>query len=287
MAEGYMAHTAEGQVGGAHGVPTSFDSDLEGFGFSHMVLEVTDLDKSEAWYRDVVGLDLVGRGLMTEERPHSVLRMTSGQLLVLLQVENAEPRRKNSAIIHHAFWLTPDEYTSAQERFSAVGIDISDERAAFRAKGERSMDAWDPDDHHWQVQCQGPEATELIKPGLGVVECGPIDKFAMDSVTSFGAGNFFLIRNEQGFLALSRWCRHRNGLLANQPEHWRFFCNFHGATFNYEGDHIGHHRGVAPLRMNPVTITERGIVTVDTDVVIEREPDESPTYTAVPATVAG
>jgi catechol 2,3-dioxygenase-like lactoylglutathione lyase family enzyme len=277
-----MTHASEGQTGGMHGTEKAVTSDLDGFGFSHMILEVGDLDRSEQWYRDVVGLDFLGRGLMAEERPHSVLRMNSGQLLVLMEVENPEPRRHNSQTIHHAFWLTTDQYRSAQERFSADGIDISDERASFRAKGEFSMDAWDPDNHHWQVQTQGPEATEIIKPGVGVVECGPAEQFAVGSVTPFGKGNFFLIRNDEGFLALSRWCRHRNGLLINQKEHWQFFCHFHGATYNYDGDHTSHLRGVGPLRMNPVTITDQGIVTVDTDVVLERQEDEPPRFTAAP-----
>ena len=47
--------------------------------------------------------------------------------------------------------------------------------------------------------------------------------------------NFFLLREPQGFVALSRWCRHMNGLLTYQREHWRFLCAFHGATFNLEG----------------------------------------------------
>ncbi len=269
-------------TGGAHGAPKAITSDLEDFGFSHMVLEVGDLEKSEQWYRDVVGLDVLGRGILSEPRHHSVLRMDSGQLLVLVEVEEPEPRRKNSASIHHAFWLTTDQYRTAQERFTAAGIDISDERVAFRAKGEFSMDAWDPDGHHWQVQTEGPEATELIKPGVGVVDCGTTDKYEVGSITSFGEGNFFLIRNEGGFLALSRWCRHRNGLLANQKEHWRFFCNFHGATFNYDGDHTGHMRDLPPLRSNPITIADDGRVLVDTDVVIERDPDEPPRFVPVP-----
>lgn len=276
-----MAHSSGAQTGGAHGTEKTATSDLEGFGFSHMVLEVGNLDSSEQWYRDVVGLEALGRGLIAEDRPHSVLRMNCGQLLVLLEVDRPEPRRPNSLTIHHAFWLTPDRYRSAQERFAEAGIDISDERAAFRAKGEYSMDAWDPDGHHWQVQTHTSEATEIIKPGVGVVECGPVERFEIGSVTPFGAGNFFLVRGAEGFLALSRWCRHRNGLLANQQEHWRFFCHFHGATFNYDGDFTGHMRGVQPLRMNPVSITPEGMVMVDTDVVLERAEDEPPPYTPV------
>jgi hypothetical protein len=146
------------------------------------------------------------------------------------------------------------------------------------------MDIWDPDGHHWQVQTEGPEATELIKPGVGVFDCGPAEKYEVGSVTSFGEGNFFLIREPEGFLALSRWCRHRNGILAHQAEHCRFFCNFHGATYNYQGTHTGHMRNVNPLRMNPVSISPDGHVLVDTDAVRERTDDEFPTY--VPAPVA-
>ena len=32
-------------------------------GFSHLVVDVTDLDRSEAFYRDVLGLEVVGRDL--------------------------------------------------------------------------------------------------------------------------------------------------------------------------------------------------------------------------------
>ena len=53
--------------------------------FSHLVIGVTDLDRSEAWYRDVLGLDLMGRNLTGEKQPHAVLQMNTGQLLILVQ----------------------------------------------------------------------------------------------------------------------------------------------------------------------------------------------------------
>ncbi len=280
-----MSHAEHSQTGGAHAVLGAQTSDLEDFGFSHLVLEVGDLDKSEAFYRDVVGLEVLGRGLMAEPGPHSLLRMNTGQLLVLAQVDNAIPFRPNSVPIHHAFWLTMDQFRAAQGRFAAAGFDIGDERAAFRSKGEYSMDIWDPDGHHWQVQAEGPEATELIMPGVGLVDCGPCEKYEIGSVTPFGEGNFFLIREEEGFLALSRWCRHRNGILAIQAEHCRFFCNFHGATYSYEGTHTGHMRNIPPLRANPVTISPEGHVLVDTDTLAERTDDESNVYTPAPAPV--
>ena len=38
---------------------------------SHLVLGVTDLDRSEHWYNDFMGMDIVGRALMADARPHS------------------------------------------------------------------------------------------------------------------------------------------------------------------------------------------------------------------------
>lgn len=252
-------------------------------GFSHMVIEVSDLDRSERWYQDFIGLDLLGRDLLAESQPHSVLRMNSGQLLVLVKVENPEPRRKNTSSIHHAFLLTPEQYVEAQKRYTAAGYDISDTREAFRARGECSMDIYDPDDHRWQVQTYTDEAHAVITPGLGWVDCGPAEKFTAGSVTTFGQGSFFLLRDRAGFAALSRWCRHMNGLLSYQKEHWRFYCAFHGATYNQDGDHIGHLPNIPSLRVHPVRISEWGHVLVDADTVLERDADEPLQYVPAPA----
>jgi hypothetical protein len=40
-------------------------------------------------------------------------------------------------------------------------------------------------------------------------------------------------------------------------------------------------QNVAPLRMNPVTVTPDGRVLVDTDAVLERATDEAPAYVPV------
>jgi catechol 2,3-dioxygenase-like lactoylglutathione lyase family enzyme len=280
-------HATEGPAQAGHGVAVEQRTLLPGFGFSHLVLEASDLDRSEDWYQEVIGLDSLGRDLLAEPRPHAVLRLNTGQLLVLVQTDQPVPIRPNTSSIHHAFLLTVEQYRAAQERFAAHGYDIGDTRAAFRAKGEYSMDIYDPDGHRWQVQAFGPEQHCLIKPDAGVVECGPVDKFAVGSVTVFREGNFFLVRAKEGFLALSRWCRHANGLTAYQPEHWRFFCAFHGATYNLRGDHTGHHANVPPMRLNLVTITPDGMVLVDTDTFIERSHDEPPAYTPVPVARSG
>ena len=270
-----------------HGMPGCGAGPCATFGFSHLVIEVRDLDQSEAWYRDVIGLDPVGRDVLAEPAPHVVLRMNADQLLVLLQVDEPVPIRANTSSIHHAFLLTIEQYRAAQARFAAAGYDIGDTRAAFRARGEYSMDIHDPDGHRWQVQAFGPENHEIVRSGAGVVDCGTVEQYAVGSVAGFHDGNFFLVRAPAGFLALSRWCRHANGLLAHQPEHWRFFCHFHSATYDLQGTHTGHLRDIPPLRLHPVRVSPEGRVLVDTDVFLERGPDEAPAYAAVPAAVAG
>jgi catechol 2,3-dioxygenase-like lactoylglutathione lyase family enzyme len=251
-------------------------------GFSHMVLEVKDLGRSERFYQQVIGLEPMGRGLLAEPREHSLLRMATGQMIVLLQDDNPIPIRDNTSSIHHAFLMTMDQYKAAEDRFKAAGFDISDTREAFRAKGEHSMDVYDPDGHRWQVQAFDEAQHEIIKSGLGVVDCGPAGTFRIGSVVTNGKGNFFLYRSRKGFLAINRWCRHANGLLTHQPEHWRFYCAFHGATYNMEGDHIGHLPNIPALRLHPVTFSANGNVLVDTDVFIERDPDTEPEYVAAP-----
>jgi catechol 2,3-dioxygenase-like lactoylglutathione lyase family enzyme len=44
-------------------------------GFSHLVVQVTDLNRSEKFYREVLGLHLVGRDLVNEEGPNLLLKM--------------------------------------------------------------------------------------------------------------------------------------------------------------------------------------------------------------------
>jgi catechol 2,3-dioxygenase-like lactoylglutathione lyase family enzyme len=250
-------------------------------GFSHLVVQVTDLDRSEKFYREVLGLDPVGRNLVAEDGPNALLKMNTGQMILLVQVPHVEPFRPNSGSIHHAWLLTDEQYKRAQDRLKAMGFKIDDSRESFRAMGEKSMDVFDPDGHRYQVQAFGSEAHEILKPGVGMIDCGKVDDFALGSVTLFNKGKFFLVRLQEGFLALSRWCTHMNGQLIWEQEHWRFYCPFHAATYNRKGEFTGHIANVPPLRLNPVEITADGRVLVDTDKVILRK-DFQPEQ-AVPA----
>jgi catechol 2,3-dioxygenase-like lactoylglutathione lyase family enzyme len=240
-------------------------------GFSHLYVEVTDLDRSENFYRDIIGLDLLGRDLMNEGRPNSTLALNTRHRVVLVEVEEVEPFRPNSSSIHHAWYLTPEQFDRAQERMRAAGYEVGDNRAQFRAVGERSMDIFDPDGHRYQIQTFGPEANEYIIEDVGEIACGNISEYALGDVRQFAKGKFFVVRLDDGFIAYSRWCTHRNGLLTWQPEHWRFYCPMHGVTYNRKGENTSFCHDVSALRMHPLSIGDDGAITVRPDEVIERE----------------
>jgi catechol 2,3-dioxygenase-like lactoylglutathione lyase family enzyme len=71
-------------------------------GFNHLLLQVTDLDRSEAFYRDVFGFDVIGRNLVAEEGPNSLLKASKAHFVLLVQTKQVQPFRPNSSSIHHA-----------------------------------------------------------------------------------------------------------------------------------------------------------------------------------------
>lgn len=256
---------------GGHGSrPEDWGAHIPAERFSHLALGVTNLDRSEEWYRDVIGLDVVGRNLTAEPLPHSVLQMNTGQLMILVQGREIHiPGRSG---VHHGFMLTPNQYRRAHDRLKELGYDIGDERQQYRAHGEYSIDIEDPDGHRYQLQTYGPEAN-LPMPGAGIVDCGTPDTYRVGDVRAFKDGNFFLVRHHEGFLALSRWCRHMNGTVIYQKAHWHFVCPFHDATYDRRGvdaPFMGN-RAQGPLHLHPITFGPEGHIRVDTDTIIPRD----------------
>ena len=239
-------------------------------GLSHLLVQVTDLDRSEAFYRDVFGFDPLGRNLVAEQGDNALLKSNSGHMILLVKVDQVQPFRPNSSSIHHAFYLTPEQHQRARERRAvATGQEVSDTRASFRANGQLSFDVFDPDGHRYQVQSVGPEASVIMKADIGDVVCGKVEDFAIGSVTHFQDAQFYLVRHQDGFLALSHWCTHMNGELRWRDKHWSFYCAFHKATFNRKGESTGH-RPYPPLRLHPVTIGDDRSVVVNTSELVQR-----------------
>lgn len=98
----------------------------------------------------------------------------------------------------------------------------------------------------------------------------------------YAPGRFYLVRNNDGILALYQKCPHLGCAVpyvgpADSPQ--AFACPCHGSTYTYEGSYTG---GPAPRSMDlmPVTVNDDGTITVDTGTIIER-PEYDPSQ-AVP-----
>lgn len=263
---------------GGHMIQSCGTTDGMAERLSHLVLGVTDLDRSEAWYRDFFGMDVLGRNLTAEKRPHSVLRMNTGQLLILLQQERVVPERPGTNGTHNAFTMTPSQYRRMLQRVRERGYEIGVYRAEFLAQGEYTMNFEDPDGHKVEINCTGPEAYEVILPLQGIIDCGPADSYRVGDVKLFKQQDFFLVRLAEGFLAQSRWCRHMNGRVVYDRDHWRFVCPYHRATYDRRGNCIGGQPNINALRLHPITFSDDRHVLVNTDAVIDRasfDPDQA------------
>ncbi len=105
-------------------------------------------------------------------------------------------------------------------------------------------------------------------PGL-IVTAGSVDSFAVDTVTAFIRGRFYLVRlADGGFLALSRKCTHLGCTVPWVASEKIFLCPCHASAFDIKGDVISS-PAPRPLDIHPLTI-ENNMVKVNTDELVKR-----------------
>ena len=110
-------------------------------GVLHFTIPVKDLDRSEKFYTEILGMEKLRR------TDHMVFMRASGTCFVLTYSENEiNPNRANKHEIHSAFTVTKDEYDRAKQWLPSQGIPIIKEedrnRGTFRG---RSAYFHDPD----------------------------------------------------------------------------------------------------------------------------------------------
>jgi len=103
----------------------------------------------------------------------------------------------------------------------------------------------------------------------GIIEAGAVDKFALNSVTAFVRGKFYLARLEDGgFLALSRKCTHLGCTVPWSSREMKFVCPCHASVYDIRGE-VASAPAPRPLDLHPVFI-ENNVVKVDSNKVIKR-----------------
>lgn len=88
-------------------------------GVLHFTIPVKDLDRSEKFYTEIMGMEKIRRN------NHMVFMRAGEDCFVLTFSENPiDPNRGNAHDIHHAFRVTADEYDRAKSFLPSKGIPI-------------------------------------------------------------------------------------------------------------------------------------------------------------------
>jgi nitrite reductase/ring-hydroxylating ferredoxin subunit len=102
-----------------------------------------------------------------------------------------------------------------------------------------------------------------------LLEAGPADSFALNSVSAFMGGRFYLARQaDGGFIALSLRCTHLGCSIAWEEDQKRFICPCHSSAFDISGEVLNPPAARA-LDYYPVII-DNGIVKVDIGTLVGR-----------------
>lgn len=103
----------------------------------------------------------------------------------------------------------------------------------------------------------------------GKVLAGKVDDFPVGSVTRNITGRFYIVRLEEGLLALYQRCPHLGCAVPWEETEDQFHCPCHGSLYNLQGEVTG---GPAPRPMDlfPISIENGDEVWVDTSKPTQR-----------------
>lgn len=240
--------------------------------FYKMVVGVSDLDRSERFYRDDLGLKPVGRDLWPEDGPNTSFQTADGAYVVLVAVPEVE---KDGAGVHRNFMMPEEDFHRVYERLDKGGWLRITHRTAMGVRGadEITCGVYDPDRHQIQLTVWAKEFA-VPPSGAGRVVAGRIVDFSLDSVSYNKEGKFYLVRNSDGFLALNVICTHRQCNVVYEPTHYHYYCYCHQRRFSRTGLQIAlQGRDVPPLHRYEIEFVD-GNVVVDTDRSIPRSEEE-------------
>ncbi len=92
----------------------------------------------------------------------------------------------------------------------------------------------------------------------------------------------FVLRDGEGFLALSARCTHLGCLVVWNRDHSMFLCPCHGGKFDMEGYNV-EGPPPRPLDLFSLRLDEEGYLVVDQDLIVRRGDGPTPRYRPVEA----
>jgi lactoylglutathione lyase len=98
----------------------------------HVGIRVSDMDRSIAWYTQVLGLTLRKRVRMNEETELAFLPIGEVELELIFKT-NQPPEPKREGVVHHLAF-TVDDVAEALSRLREHGVELINEEPIYREK---------------------------------------------------------------------------------------------------------------------------------------------------------
>ena len=251
--------------------------------FFKMMLEVTNLDTSERFYRDDLGLQAVGRDLWPDDGHTATFQTADGSFVVLTEKDRVPP---DGPGVHRNFMVPPADYDRIFDRLQEgrwLRPNYMTEMG-LRGDDEVTCSFFDPDRHRLQLTAWRGEY-HLPAAKKGKIVAGRPEDFPVGSVTHFANGKFYLVRTEEGVLALSQICTHRQGNVGWQAPRWQFVCPCHNRRYTRLGSPAAFEPDVPPLHAYAIEFAD-GRIVVDTDTSIARSEEEVNRVVPIPVGMA-
>ncbi|MBM2811297.1 MAG: hypothetical protein HW416_2056, partial [Chloroflexi bacterium] len=229
---------------------------------------------SRRFYGEVLGLDPVpAEEWAAEGADQAAFKTLYGQYVVLVQAPSVQPDGLDG---HPNFMLASDDYPAVFERLKNSGCLIPDHTAEQGRRWIGLLTTYldDPDGRRLRITAYRTDVFQVPAAKRGRLVAGRVEDFAVGSVTHNAEGQFFLVRLDDGVLALNQVCTHEQCDLLYQAEHLRFWCPCHNRRFTRTGKQIAIEADVPPLHAYALEVVD-GQIVVDTDRSLPRRPEDA------------
>lgn len=142
------------QAGGPGLIPIS--------GLSHCAFDVTDIEKAEDFYVSGLGMEPLYHGTAPDGLPCSVLRIGSGQVVTLQQIDIMSERsiKKYLSDCHAAFKLPHEEWEGVELEMGARSVEMLPDYPAMDGSREPFHNVYVVDPFGNNVQVTGSDGTD-------------------------------------------------------------------------------------------------------------------------------